>query len=144
MLPLPEGISVASTSELLTWREGAVINEKEAIRTFVINDISKYLDLFEKERISEFPKAKVEIGTNSFMELLRKELVKDYGLENPALSSLTTVKEIHTILKKDLAFLDNESPDMKNNVIYDNIGLLLRNHRQPLTENRSNSKTFLF
>lgn len=63
------------------------------------------------------------------MELLRKELVKDYGLENPALSSLTTVKEIHTMKKKDLAFLDNESPDMKNNVIYDNIGLLLRNHR---------------
>lgn len=33
-----------------------------------------------------------------------EELVKDYGLENPALSSL--IKEIHTILKKDLAFLD--------------------------------------
>lgn len=126
-LMLPEATSVASSSELTL--EEAVINEKEAIRTLLINDISKYLALFEKAILSEFPKAKVEIGTNSFMELLRKELVKDYGLENPAPSSLTTVKEIHTIIKKDLAFLDNESPEMKNNVIYDNIGFLLRNHR---------------
>jgi hypothetical protein len=129
-LMLPEGgTSEASTSGSLTWREVAVINEKEAIRTMVINDISKYLDLFDKEIISEFPKAAAEIGTNSFMEHLRKELVKDYGLENPALSSLTTVKEIHAILKKDFAFLGEDSPEMRNNVVYDHISFLLKDRR---------------
>lgn len=98
-----------------------VINEKEV---FVINDILKYLDFFEKERIFEFFKVKVEIGINSFME----EFVKDYGFENLVFFFFIIVKEIYIILKKDFVFLDNEFLDMQNNVIYVNIGFFLRNY----------------
>ena len=122
---LPEGTSGASSSELTL--EQAVLYEKEAIRASLINGISRYLDLFEKDIIQEYPEAAVKIGTLPFLEDLRKSLVSDYGFENPSPSSLTDLKTFHSVIKKELSFLEDKSPYWKNNIIYDNLrGVILR------------------
>ena len=111
--------SGASGSELTL--EQAVLSKKEEVRTFLIDGISRYLELFEKDILNEYPDASVRIGTIDFFERFRKSLVSDYGLENPSPSSLTTLKNYHDILKRDLSFLEEENPYFKNNIYYDNL-----------------------
>ncbi|VFQ90079.1 unnamed protein product [Cuscuta campestris] len=109
-----------SDSELTL--EQAVLNEREAIRTSLINGIYRYLDLFDKEIIQEYPEAAVEIGTLTFFDNLRKSLV---SFENPSPSSLTSLRAFHDVVKKDLSFLDDKPPYWKNNIIYDNFRVVI-------------------
>lgn len=118
-LMFPEGTSAASNSPLTL--EQAVLYEKDAIRSTLLNGISRYLEIFDKEIVQEYPGAAVRVGTLTFIEELRKSLVSDYGFENPAPSSLTDLKRFHDIIKRDLSFLDEETPYYRNNMVYDNI-----------------------
>lgn len=127
---LPGETSEASSSGLTL--EQAVLNENEDIRNSIINGISRYLDIFEKEIIQEYPEAAVKIGTLTFFETLRKSIVSDYGFESPAPSSLTTLKKCHTAIKEELSFLDDKPPYWKNNIIYDNLRVvILREKGEP-------------
>lgn len=124
---LPEGTSGASSSELTL--EEAVKMEKEAIRTLVIDKVICYVHLFEKEIKAEFPKAEMEIGTNLFLNTLIKEVISDFGFEDPSPSSLTQLKNFHRTISDELSFLNEQSPYFRNNILYDNMRILLRDHR---------------
>ena len=126
-LVLPEGTSGASSSELTL--EEAVKMEKEAIRTLVIDNVLCYVHLFEKEIKAEFPKAEMEIGTNLFLNNLVKEVISDFGFEDPSPSSLTSLKKFRRTISESFSFLNEQSPCYKNNILYDNMRILLRDHR---------------
>jgi hypothetical protein len=51
---------------------------------------------------------------------------------NPSPSSLTSLKAFHSVIKKELSFLEDKPPYFKNNIIYDNLrGVILREKREP-------------
>jgi hypothetical protein len=125
---LPEGTAEAASSELTL--EQAVLRERGALNTTLIDGISKYLDLFEGDIIQEYPRTVVEVRTLTFLESLRKSLVSDYGWENPPPSSITHLKSFHEVLRRDLSFLDETHPYFRNNIIYDNIRAVLLRGRE--------------
>lgn len=69
------------------------------------------------------------VSLTLFIENFRKEVVSDYGFENPSPSSLTDLKLFHSAIKDDLSFLDNHSPYYKNNQLYSNLQSVLREKR---------------
>lgn len=125
---LPEGTAEAASSELTL--EQAVLKEREAVNATLVDGISKFLDIFERDIVQEYPHAAVEVGTLTFFENLRKSLVSDYGFDNPPPSSITHLKRFHEVIQRDLSFLEESRPYFRNNIIYHNIRAVLLRGRE--------------
>ena len=100
-------------------------DEREKIRSLVIDQVVDYLDRFKGDLLEEFPQAKTLIENKIFIDKLQKSIL-DFGdgkgLSNFKLSELRTT---HNTFLKDFEGID----EPKNNIIYDNIRVLLRNYR---------------
>ena len=99
----------------------------EKIRLFVIEKVTEYIEKYEGDLITEFPKANLEIKTNTFTnKLVNSVLEEGDGLcgkfEN---LNLPQLRQTYESFKEDFDFID----EYKNNLIYSNIRVLLKKSR---------------
>lgn len=99
----------------------------EKRRLFVIEKVTEYIEKYEGDLITEFPKANLEIRTNTFTNNLVNSVLEDgYDLcgkfDN---MNLPQLQKTYESFKESFDLID----EYKNNLIYDSIRVLLKKSR---------------